>query len=460
MGSMIPLRLVGVPTGMLLAICLLLGLAAAAPLPGVAWSKLEIWEGSAAADVWLYAADYLDFRKYALAGLSDLGFLDHLIDHFASTLRVISGVGGKTLMTCVVVAAADRIRARKASGRGRTRTQDSDDEKADDAADVVDPHGYTLEELRTRAYDFVSRLLRDGPVTRVLSSLRDDAGGVESFNVLEFFSEMDMRFFPITEEDREAAVDACSSFVWDPGASFSVNWSDIENRVEEMTRLGVDAGRIPDRRQMYRRLKLTMLRCLPGMQSSYDHLERTGGPASGTGACSAQQNSLAQCMRLLGGIGSMPNTCSHISKAPLMMLLCTAKTRMSPVLRLLSVGMLIPILLLIMALTTRTTSLLQVGSSLLTMWLSVGVAGNKLCSQTAPVQPNSWLLPTLQSTVYGSAGCLLILAFLNMSQRKFLKTTKAAKSSLAITVAMTVASTLTSVICLFENTTSVASQNL
>ena len=61
---MIPLRLVGVPTMMLLAICLLLGLAAAAPLPGVAWSKLEIWEGSAAADVWLYAAEYLDFRKY------------------------------------------------------------------------------------------------------------------------------------------------------------------------------------------------------------------------------------------------------------------------------------------------------------------------------------------------------------------------------------------------------------
>ena len=72
---MIPLRLVGVPTMMLLAICLLLGLAAAAPLPGVAWSKLEIWGGSAAADVWLYSGDYLDFRKYALAGLSDLGFL-------------------------------------------------------------------------------------------------------------------------------------------------------------------------------------------------------------------------------------------------------------------------------------------------------------------------------------------------------------------------------------------------
>ena len=105
---MIPLRPVGVPTVMLLAICLLLGLAAAAPLPGVAWSKLEIWEGSAAADVWLYSDDYLDFRKYALAGLSDLGFLDHLLDHFADTLRVISGVGGKTMMACIVVTAAVR----------------------------------------------------------------------------------------------------------------------------------------------------------------------------------------------------------------------------------------------------------------------------------------------------------------------------------------------------------------
>ena len=86
---MIPLRMVGVPTMILIAICLLLGLAAAAPLPGVAWSKLEIWEGSAAADVWLHPDDYLDFRKYALSGLSDLGFLDHLLDLFASTLRVI-----------------------------------------------------------------------------------------------------------------------------------------------------------------------------------------------------------------------------------------------------------------------------------------------------------------------------------------------------------------------------------
>ena len=54
---MIPLRY-ACPLAALLAICLLLDQVAAAPLPGVVWSKLEIWEGSAAADVWLYADDY------------------------------------------------------------------------------------------------------------------------------------------------------------------------------------------------------------------------------------------------------------------------------------------------------------------------------------------------------------------------------------------------------------------
>ena len=126
LGLMIPLRY-ACPWTALLAICLLLDLVAAAPLPGVAWSKLEIWEGSAAADVWLHPDDYLDFRKYALSGLSDLGFLDHLLDLFAGTLRVLSGAGcKKTLMTCIVVTAADRLRARRASGRGRRATRSQD----------------------------------------------------------------------------------------------------------------------------------------------------------------------------------------------------------------------------------------------------------------------------------------------------------------------------------------------
>ena len=67
-------------------------------LPGVKWSALEIWEGSAAADVWLYATDYADFRKYALSGLSGLGFLDHPLRLFPGTLRVVSGFGKPTGM--------------------------------------------------------------------------------------------------------------------------------------------------------------------------------------------------------------------------------------------------------------------------------------------------------------------------------------------------------------------------
>ena len=141
---MIPLRY-ACPLAALLAICLLLDLVAAAPLPGVAWSKLEIWEGSAAADVWLHPDDYLDFRKYALSGLSDLGFLDHLLDRFADTLRVISGVGGKTLMTCIVVTAADRLRAHRASGRGRrSQSRDAGDSDEEEKSDESNSKGYTI----------------------------------------------------------------------------------------------------------------------------------------------------------------------------------------------------------------------------------------------------------------------------------------------------------------------------
>ena len=79
---MLPLWKVGVPT-MILAVCLLLlDTVTAVQLPGVAWSKLQVWEASALADVWSRSAEYLEFRTYALSCLSDLGFLDHLLSDF------------------------------------------------------------------------------------------------------------------------------------------------------------------------------------------------------------------------------------------------------------------------------------------------------------------------------------------------------------------------------------------
>ena len=62
----------------LLAICFWVGYVAAAPLPGVQWSRLSVWEASALADVWARSSEYLDFRSYALCGLSDLGYLDRV----------------------------------------------------------------------------------------------------------------------------------------------------------------------------------------------------------------------------------------------------------------------------------------------------------------------------------------------------------------------------------------------
>ena len=67
----------------LLAICFWVDYVAAVPLPGVQWSRLSVWEASALADVWSRAGEYLDFRSYALCGLSDLGYFDHLLEDFA-----------------------------------------------------------------------------------------------------------------------------------------------------------------------------------------------------------------------------------------------------------------------------------------------------------------------------------------------------------------------------------------
>ena len=42
----------------------------------------------------------------------------------------------------------------------------------------------------------------------MLEALRDEAAAVGEFNVLEFFADLDTRFFPITDDDRERAFDA------------------------------------------------------------------------------------------------------------------------------------------------------------------------------------------------------------------------------------------------------------
>ena len=119
----------------LLVICYWFGYVAAAPLPGVQWSRLSVWEASALADVWSRASEYLDFRSYAICGLSDLGYFDHLLEDFAPTLRVLAGYGAKTGLLCVVATAAGVAAARRRRSQRAQRSPgaSSDEEKADDS---------------------------------------------------------------------------------------------------------------------------------------------------------------------------------------------------------------------------------------------------------------------------------------------------------------------------------------
>ena len=187
----------------LLAICFWVSYVAAAPLPGVQWSRLSVWEASALADVWARSSEYLDFRSYALCGLSDLGYLDHLLDDFAPTLRVLAGYGAPTGLVCLVATAAELAAARRRRNQ-RTSSSSADEEKTDDS-ELTSAH--TLADVRTRAYDFVARLLRDGPIRDVLAGLRREANAIADFNVLRFFYDLDSRFFAVSDDDREDSVE-------------------------------------------------------------------------------------------------------------------------------------------------------------------------------------------------------------------------------------------------------------
>ena len=63
-----------------LAVLLLSVTVAATRVPGLKWDALQVWEGSALPGAWDDVDGYLDFRTYALDRLSDLGFLDVLLD--------------------------------------------------------------------------------------------------------------------------------------------------------------------------------------------------------------------------------------------------------------------------------------------------------------------------------------------------------------------------------------------
>ena len=85
-------------------------------VPGLKWSALEVWEGSASGDAWTRSLEYLDFRSYVLGALSDVGYFDLLLDDLPGALRTLNDVG---MVTGIVVAVAAndvvrRVRRRRA----------------------------------------------------------------------------------------------------------------------------------------------------------------------------------------------------------------------------------------------------------------------------------------------------------------------------------------------------------
>ena len=72
------------------------GVVNAGKVPGVNLEKVKVWDESASKEAWEDLDGYLDWRSYTLDRLSDLGYLDHLLDAMDDPLREIDDVGKKT----------------------------------------------------------------------------------------------------------------------------------------------------------------------------------------------------------------------------------------------------------------------------------------------------------------------------------------------------------------------------
>ena len=168
-------------------------------VPGLKWDALEVWEASALPGAWDDVDGYLDFRTYALDRLSDLGFLDILLDDLrtsaAPVLRVIADCGDYTGMTVLLVgAAAAAASSSGRSSRSKTSTDgaggDEDEEKDGDG------RGFTVAIVKSQAASLLRRLLRRGVVRSLLATVMK----VADANPLSFFQLADARVCPVSDQ--------------------------------------------------------------------------------------------------------------------------------------------------------------------------------------------------------------------------------------------------------------------
>ena len=175
---------------MIVMMLLALVVVEAGRVPGVDWGKIKVWEGSALDECWDLLSEFDQFRTHLLRGLSDLGLLDHPLDDWNGTLKVLDGVGGKTGVIITKLSAS--------ASAGGTSGQTGTSTAPEDAG------GLTLKAMRVKSLEFIRRLLRGGPILDMLELMVDEKGDPSNFNPLVFLYALDLRFRP--ENDQETKV--------------------------------------------------------------------------------------------------------------------------------------------------------------------------------------------------------------------------------------------------------------
>ena len=258
---------------MIVMMLLVLVVVEAGRVPGVDWGKIKVWEGPALDECWDLLSEFDQFRTHLLRGLSDLGLLDHLLDDWNGTLKVLDGVGGKTGVIITKLSAS--------ASAGGTSGQTGTSTAPEDAG------GLTLKAMRVKSLEFIRRLLRGGPILDMLELMVDEKGDPSNFNPLVFLYALDLRFRPENDQDKEDRLAEYNAWEWDLTASSNVNISRAERLVRNMRKAGVAAEYIPDNKQLLSRIRSKLLRKLPSMVGAFDLITSAGGPAHGNGKINA-----------------------------------------------------------------------------------------------------------------------------------------------------------------------------
>lgn len=247
-----------------LTICLD-GVLASGLVPGIKnWDSIKVWQNSSLRNVWELVEEYIDFRSYAFTKLSDMGYLDHLLDELGNTkVQNLFGYGAKTgIVVSLVADAAGNVRRRL------TRQSNSQEEASDETDSEVVKDGLSMKEILDRAKSLILRMLRSGHLKR-LANLHG--------NILHFFVYADRKFFPKREQQVRAAIKAIGQWTYDASSTFDENTIDLDDLYAALGEL--DEDKLPDYRHRYETLKSECTDAFPDSRHDFSSLEQISGLA-------------------------------------------------------------------------------------------------------------------------------------------------------------------------------------